>query len=636
MQFKLNALRSVVTSDLSPSDEYAVSSCEEVAFFVRHFHGALRRHRETNVGVIDEYVEYEDEGDESGPQKLSTSTTAAILPFLFELLHLSQFQHVNVAGRLNDAALGLLEDVSAELDWAPALAPLVEKALRGCLDANCEVARKHGALRGVAVLQLKLPACTELCNLAATLVHPPSSSGAWKKKPLLELSDAIGRCSFRAAIQEPRGALVLFAMEASAQSSSFEERLKSLQYPECYLQVANLLAPWATGRRKRWVLAPNICRLLCLCPAAWREIGSAAKLHLDRNHSSGSGTSTVGGSLFGGSITTAGGAAPVPAAAAASKLVVELYKSLGTAAHGALNTEVALTCAVVFARFAATMSHTLRGAHANNYNASAWPEEEDNNKEESSLLLDAQPVLPLLELVKLSEKQVQALLLPRRTDGLDGSASSTGYTGGICISHYSGSSDSSGEFGLLSADLLDCDFVSPFLEVKDIDDIGHGRNGGLDEPSRWALAASWLEAQYSLQRRRLFTEIAPQCLNGTCPPAAAAALLTALVRIVSAPVVDFKSDTAPRVSVEEVGVGEDDERANAEAESERKEVLLRAPWRTPEGLQLRDALLDTFFQLSDGYFAVAAQRWPGDTASYPADDRVCLYGEGKKLLIFFA
>jgi len=607
MQFKLHALRSVATSDLSSSDEYAKASGEEVAFFARHFHGALRRHRETNGGDTDAQEDDEDEdgNGESKPQKLSASTVAVTLPFLFELLHLSQFQHGNISGRLYDSALALLEGVSIELDWAPFMAPNVERAIRGCLDTDCETQRKYGALRGVAVLQMKLSACTELCTLTATLVHPPSSSGAWKKKPLLELGDAIGRCTFRAATQEPRGALALFAMEASAQSSSFEERLKSLHYPECYLQVANLLAPWATGHRKRWVLAPNICRLLCLCPSAWREIGSAVKHQSDR-------TATTGGSLFSGSLSNVGSAAPVPTATA-SKLVVELYKSLGTSAHGALNTEVALTCAVVFAHFAATLLSALRGVNSNRSNTSAWPE--DDNKEESGMLPNIQVLSPLLELVALSDKQVQALLFPHRSDDYDGSTSND-------ISHFSGSSDTSGDFGLLSANLLECGHVSPFLEPKDVDDLGHGKNGGLNEPSRWALAVSWLEAQYSLQRRRLFTQLAPQCLNGTCPPAAAAALLTALVRIVSAPAIEHDSNTVAGGIVKE-DVGEDsDEESKAEAESERKEALLRVPWRTPEGLHLRDALLDTFFQLSDGYFSVAAQRWPVATTSIAIDDRV--------------
>jgi len=139
MRFKLNALRSVVAGDLSPSDEYAVASGEEVAFFARHFHGALRRHREARAAV----TSADGDDDDNEARELVAGAVAAVLPFLFELLHVSQFQHASIAARLGDAALALLEDVSADQAWAPLLAPHVQQSVRGCLDTNCEAARKH-------------------------------------------------------------------------------------------------------------------------------------------------------------------------------------------------------------------------------------------------------------------------------------------------------------------------------------------------------------------------------------------------------------------------------------------------------------------------------------------------------------
>jgi hypothetical protein len=57
---------------------------------------------------------------------------------------------------------------------------------------------------------------------------------------------------------------VYAANEAKASST------ESAQNPElgygCFYSLAERLVPWATGRRKRVVVSPTICHLLCLCP----------------------------------------------------------------------------------------------------------------------------------------------------------------------------------------------------------------------------------------------------------------------------------------------------------------------------------------------------------------------------------
>jgi hypothetical protein len=67
-------------------------------FFWRVVHGALRRFRETSSP-----------GGNGAP---SEAAVATLLPGVFELLHLSQFQHTSVAGRLAESSLALVDELS--------------------------------------------------------------------------------------------------------------------------------------------------------------------------------------------------------------------------------------------------------------------------------------------------------------------------------------------------------------------------------------------------------------------------------------------------------------------------------------------------------------------------------------------
>jgi hypothetical protein len=93
----IGALRSVLTGDLSAGEEYVLKNSEEIIYFSRVFQGALRRCKEQafEAEVI-----------------LCSGTVASVLPCIFELLHISQFQHERVAARLAEAALSMAEDLS--------------------------------------------------------------------------------------------------------------------------------------------------------------------------------------------------------------------------------------------------------------------------------------------------------------------------------------------------------------------------------------------------------------------------------------------------------------------------------------------------------------------------------------------
>jgi hypothetical protein len=121
----------VVSNELQPNDEYALSSCDILIFFVRLLHGALRRCRDA---ANDPNIASKTKASNSKRLLLSSSkstsssladvdglgtssknpcvnTVDLLMNTSIEMLYLSQFQHGPVAGRVAEAALGLIEEV---------------------------------------------------------------------------------------------------------------------------------------------------------------------------------------------------------------------------------------------------------------------------------------------------------------------------------------------------------------------------------------------------------------------------------------------------------------------------------------------------------------------------------------------
>lgn len=102
-----------MSNDLQSNDEYALSSCEELIFFVRLLHGALRRCRDT-IPFSSNPLQNNSSNKPNNNQNIACpyeNTVDILMNTSIELLYLSQFQYVNVAGRVAEAALGLIEEI---------------------------------------------------------------------------------------------------------------------------------------------------------------------------------------------------------------------------------------------------------------------------------------------------------------------------------------------------------------------------------------------------------------------------------------------------------------------------------------------------------------------------------------------